>query len=275
MKYRKAIGKLNKIGQWEERKKEEKLNIKLEHLRKKHKLAKEGRRVGEEYKVKWKERFPGATIYLEEEEMRELIREVDRELDELEPLVIGAVELNTDEGNVLKYPPGTAVTKELDDFDFRSSQEEMNTKLRYELRSWNEHNENAREGLEEQEYEEMEEAEKVKRVMDEASLRQIYDPLDGILDFGKKKSTDSKFNSKSGLAKEVSKEQEMYIDVRRSRFIKIHTKFRHKGDKGRSNITEGMRKDLSLWKKELVMETLLKWRLTSQGSWPLVNRMPT
>ena len=79
--------------------------------------------------------FPGATIYLEDEEMRELIMEVDKELYELEPLVIGDVNLNSEEGSVLKYPPGTAVTNKLEDFEFRSSQEEMNTKLRYE-RQW-------------------------------------------------------------------------------------------------------------------------------------------
>ena len=63
----------------------------------------------------------------------------------------------------------------------------------------------------------MEECDKVQRIVDESKFRQFYDPLEGIMDFGKKTVTDYKYNSKEGLAKEVEKKQESYMELRRNR----------------------------------------------------------
>ena len=77
-------------------------------------------------------------------------------------------------------------------------------------------------------------------------MRQIFDPIMGVMDFGKKRVTDSRFNSKVHLAKEVEKDQETYIDLRRSRYLKTFNK--HKV-KTKSNLPEGVQKGLDSLKK--------------------------
>ena len=81
------------------------------------------------------------------------------------------------------------------------------------------------------------------------------------MDFGKKKTTDSRHNSKVGLAKEVDKEQETFIDLRRNRFFRIHTRCRHREGKGKSNLPDGARLGLKSLEERtkdgdlIVMET--------------------
>ena len=128
MKFKRRITKLNRWSAVEGKKQDQRHEGQLLHLKRKHEEARrerEAERLGK-YQVKWKEKFRGVEVYEEDqdsEEFQELLREVDRELEEQEPLVIGGAQLSKEEGTLLKYPPGTAVVSDLNEFEFRSAQE--------------------------------------------------------------------------------------------------------------------------------------------------------
>ena len=98
----------------------------------------------------------------------------------------------------------------------------MNTKLRMELSSIYKHNEAVEAGMESLSWAEMEDSEKVRKAEEEASLRQILDPLEKSINFSKKRVTDSSVNKYSTLPKELKRDEEVYLDLRRNRFKKVY-----------------------------------------------------
>ena len=68
----------------------------------------------------------------------------------------------------------------------------------------------------------MEDDEKMSRAEQEANLRQIYDPINGIFNFAKKRVTDSKHNTKVKLPGEVSTDLELYINLRRNKYKSVY-----------------------------------------------------
>ena len=130
MGFKKAVRKLNCLGKEVKGRHDYKLETKLQCLKKKHSQAVEERSRDKSYKERWKHKFPGANIYREEEDLQLLLEQVDIEFQQQQALAIGNVSLDNNEQSLLKYPPGTAVLADLDDFDFKSGQEQMNNKLR-------------------------------------------------------------------------------------------------------------------------------------------------
>ena len=61
----------------------------------------------------------------------------------------------------------------------------LNVKLRYEQSKWDDQDMDHMEGIELEKWSDLEEVEKVRRAEEEASLRQIFDPIHGILDFSR------------------------------------------------------------------------------------------
>ena len=59
-------------------------------------------------------------------------------------------------------------------------------------------------------YWDLDEATKIQRVEAEASFRQVFDPMNNILDFSKKRVTDSQQNAWVHLPRELGAEEETY-----------------------------------------------------------------
>ena len=126
------------------------------------------------------------------------------------------------EMKLAKLPPGTATNPKLSTFKFDCASELMNCKLRMEYRKWEEHDEDAEAGLEEMKWAELQDEEKMLRAEQDANLRQIYDPINGVMNFSKKKVTDSRHNTKVGLPREASSDHEMYINLCRNRYKSVY-----------------------------------------------------
>ena len=159
------------------------------------------------YKEKWKDRYKGVSIYKETEDpgaFEKLQDEIDREHQEDQVPCIGELTLGSPEKALLKLPPGTSVNPKLSAKEFNHENEILNVKLRYEQRGWEEQDALYKEGLEACGWTDLEDEEKVRRAEEEACLRQIFDPINGRLDFTKKRVTDSNLNSHVHLPKELS-----------------------------------------------------------------------
>ena len=136
-------------------------------------------------------------------------------------MVIGDAQIDLKETELLKLPPGTAVNPKLSHHDFDCASEILNVKLRHEQRTWEEHDSDVRAGIEAYKWMELEEQEKIKKAEEEANLRQIFDPMHGILNFSKKRVTDSSHNTFVKLPKELSADLETFINLRRQRYKSI------------------------------------------------------
>ena len=141
---------------------------------------------------------------------RLLLEEIDKEHQDQEVMVIGDAQIDLKETELLKLPPGTAVNPKLSHHDFDCASEILNVKLRYEQRTWEEHDSDVRAGIEAYKWMELEEQEKIKKAEEEANLRQIFDPMHGILNFSKKRVTDSSHNTFVKLPKELSADLETF-----------------------------------------------------------------
>ena len=87
-----------------------------------------------------------------------------------------------------------------------------------ELSKWRDHDLDFEGGLEACNWNDLEDSEKEERARDDARLRQIFDPVEGVLNFTKKKVKESKHNSYTGLPKEMAPEDEALIHLRRRIF---------------------------------------------------------
>ena len=91
----------------------------------------------------------------------------------------------------------------------------MLAKTRYGLREVIEHDRDYMEGIELAKFWDMDDLTKIQRAGSEASMRQVFDPLNGVLDFSRKRVTDSQRNPWVHLPKELSQDYEMYLGLRR------------------------------------------------------------
>ena len=225
MKFKKVMTSLNRLGRKLEHQHSDHFESKLHHLRRKHINARRERdAVMKPYSLKWKDKYEGVDVYTEEEDpeaFKLLLQEVDREHMEEQVMVIGDMDLGSLEKALLKLPPGTSINPKLTEKEFKCENEVLNVKLRFEQRKWEEQDQLYDEGLETYKWVDLGEVEKVRRAEEEASIRQIYDPINNILNFSKKRVTDSALNSYVKVPKELTAEKETYIDLRRNRYRSV------------------------------------------------------
>ena len=192
MKFRKAIKRLNQCSRETEQNDEARFAGKFQHLKKKHSESRR-QREGEEkvVRTRWEEEYQGVKIYKEQDDpegFQELLKEIDKEQEEELAAVklVGEGELTSPERRVLRLPPGTAINPKLSEDQFKCENEILNVKLRYEQKKWEQQDADYHDGLENYLWRDLEDEEKVRRAEEDASLRQIFDPIHGILDFGKR-----------------------------------------------------------------------------------------
>ena len=208
MKFKRMVTKLNRVSKLSEKRDVEKHQGQLEHLKRKHAQAKKERDQErmKQFKPKWKEKFTGIDIYEEDEDneaFQKLLREVDQEHADEAVINIGGAELNQQEEALLKLPPKMSTNPKVTENIFDCSSEEMFSQLRMEVRQWREHDADHEGGLEAVPWAGLEDEEKEARAREDAALHQIFDPMSGVLNFTKKRVTDSQFNSYSSLPKEL------------------------------------------------------------------------
>ena len=124
----------------------------------------------------------------------------------MEVICIGTTNLTDPEKKLLRLHPRMAINPKLDKFDLDCATESLNCKLRWELNSWEQHDQDCRDGLEALKWSELQEEEKRQRALEEANFRQIFNPLEGTLNFSKKRITDSDFNVSIRLPGEMTPE---------------------------------------------------------------------
>ena len=198
-----------------------KYNAKLEHLEK-------VRRAEEE--EKWNRR----TVPIEIEEFHGCIVFDKGKLEAMKPsevdsLVIGKVEIDDDEKAILKLNPKFAVMTKLEDESFERKVEVGLAKLKYEIRKQKERelenavdiedNDNRKKiKLEEDDEKEMDKA--------DAKSRQVFDPINKIFDYSKRRVTDLKENTKVYLPKLGDVRDESEIEMIRDIMMSTYKEYK-------------------------------------------------
>ena len=131
---------------------------------------------------------------------------------EVEVPIVGNVKLDEDELSVLKLPPDFAILDKLTEEEFCLETEMSMTKLRWEKRKQMEDN------VEGEVVTKEVEEEREKNEEEEAKTRQIYNPVEKILDLRKRRVTDMKENSKVYLPKPLPVIEEANIAIRRDKY---------------------------------------------------------
>ena len=179
IKFKREITRLNKMCKLSRKREDERHEGQLHHLRRKHGEAKRMRedepKMKGGYIPKWKDKFKGLSIYLEEDDdaFQELLKQVDKEHDDEEVINIGGADLDHQEKQLLKLPPGMSLDPKLTERDFDCKTEESFSTLRMELRKWKEHDADHEGGLEECRWNELGEDEKVRREKEDAAQTNI------------------------------------------------------------------------------------------------------
>ena len=156
--------------------------------------------------------------------------------------VIGDVTVDDEEMSVLRLPPEFAVLDKLREEDFMHETEMAMTKIRWEKMKELEEEDNI---VEKEEINEEEEAKK----------RQIFDPIEKVIDMRKRRVTDMKENSRVILPKPLSAYEEAKIAVRRENFEKVFGDYcqEHCSEKGeqKTNLTFSQRNGLRKLRKRI------------------------
>ena len=170
---------------------------------------------------------------------RENMREVPEEIEfykdcmisdpdkikEIEPLylgklTVGNVEIDEDEKAALKLHPNFSVMRELDSEEMETDTEVSLGKLRYEIRKQKERKElgnvefEVSEGKRRKiEAEPKSEKERGKMEIGDVKERRIFDPMDKVFNFSKRRVTDLKENSKVYLPKPATGKEEGEMEM--------------------------------------------------------------
>ena len=168
---------------------------------------------------------------------------------EAEVPIVGNVKLDEDEISVLKLPPDFAILDRLTEEEFCLETEMSMTKLRWEKRKQMEDN------VEDEVMTKEAEEEREKNEEEEAMTRQIYNPVEKILDLRKRRVTDMKENSKVYLPKPLPVIEEANIAIRRDKYEQtfkefVEEKCSKKGEQ-KSNLSPQQRNGLKKLQKRV------------------------
>ena len=130
-------------------------------------------------------------------------------------MVIGDINVSSGERSVLGLHPSTGVLRGPNDKEFSLDGELMLAKARYGLRQVIEHDRDYVEGIEMAKFWDLDDNVKIQMAESEASLRQVFDPLNGVIDFSKKRVTDSQRNPWVHLPKDLGPDHETFLSLRR------------------------------------------------------------
>ena len=221
-------------------------------------------------KTQLKKKYRAKLDHLEAERRKELIEKwlekaVPKELDDykgckvfdraklesmkpsdVKTLVIGDIELDDDEVEILKLNPKFAVMLRLDDEEMERDVEIASSKLRYEIRrkkeqdlmdqvdsGVNEHEKNNAkkmkldmENAKEIEKTETEKEKEKNEIISDARERQIFNPINKEFDYSKRRVTDLGENNKVYLPKICEVKEESEIEVMRNIILEEYKNYK-------------------------------------------------
>ena len=176
--------------------------------------------------------------------------------------MIGNVELDNDEIELLKLPPKFAIRKKLESVDMEVDGELCMAKVRYQVNKEKnimeiENDENdelnvksKRKRLNSEERKDLELSEKL-----DSEARRFYDPIAKVFDHGKKRATDLPENSKVNLPKPCDAATESSIELMKTKIMEVFRKYRaehcNERNEQRSNLNKKEQRGLRKLRKKI------------------------
>ena len=218
---------------------------KIEHLLRKYREeSKEKTKVPEKLA-----RFKNLSIYKtieKESENQENVEENEQQVK-----VLGDIEIDENENDLLKLTPNYQLLEALTDEEFALELELCNTKYRWTMMKENKESDDIQTTEEEKPTEE--EQKLIEKI--EAESRQVFNPIEMNFDLRKKRVTDLRENSRVILPKPLPINQEALISLRREKYNTVFRDFRRETCNSRGeqrlNLTFSQRKGLQKLKKRI------------------------
>ena len=166
------------------------------------------------------------------------------------PVVVGDVNLDSEELEVLGLPPKFAMFEKLSEEDF-----EVDTEICFSKYRWDKHQDEGTNN--ENDDEETKVTEDEQELMDqwEAASRQTYDPVTNVFDHRNKRATDVKHNTRVYLPKALDTKLEAGIEVRRQKYLEVHREyakeFCDEKNNQQSNLTQSQKQGLRKLRKRI------------------------
>ena len=210
---------LNTEAQKKRAEKREKYRLKIQTLKKNHKLDEEEKisRVPLELVD-----YTAAKVFSREE-----FDEIEE--PEISIVTVGDITMTEEENMILKKNPKFALLENLKledlELDFELSYGKYRYQLHRELREKRDkEREKEKTGIGDMEDEETPE-EKQRQETEEAECRQVFNPLDKTYDARKLRVTDMQINTRVTLPKGLPSHHEAWVEVRRAKYEQVCTKY--------------------------------------------------
>ena len=237
-KYKNLINKLQKEAENEKNMKVAAHKKKMDHLEDEHK-KKECQDVPMDL-IKYRH----LKIFSKEE-----IKESEKD----EPIILGDIVLSDEEKEALATQPNFCVLNKLSEENFEIESEKALAKHRWGAS--NKEKSKQRAEMRDSKEAEGSQEEEDKLMEEEAEARRIYDPVRKQFDYGKKKATDNKHNTRVHLPKPLDPHQEAHLEVRITEWKKAFKEYKEKNsdEKGNqpSNLSPAQRRGLASLKKRI------------------------
>ena len=224
-----------------------KFKDKIEHLNRKYRESKEDQA----------RRIPPEMALLGNLKIFDPVRFDQIEKEKYEVKIIGDIELDEKEMQVLKLHPKFAVMPRLWEGGLDAEEEMANSKLRMQISKELEEKKNrdAEEIADKTVEKEPSEEERVQEIENEARSRQVFNPVDKIFDERRRRVTDLKECSRITLPKPLPAIEEAKIELRRDVHKRIYDKYREencsKQGEQRSNLTKEEQEGLKSLEKKI------------------------
>ena len=249
------ISKLNYMAGDLDEELEYKNEAKLEHLLNKHEFNKVNGEIPIFTSTRTRNKFdtvyPNLSIYKEtSEEDTAIEKEVEEIKAKEKPIIIGDLDADDDEKEVLTMNPKKPIQMEPNLADFQIELESCFCKMRWSIFNSEKYNVSHLEGIP---WEELEEEDKRKFIEREAEMRKVFSREHKCLKLSNMRVTDSKFNAHITLPKALSQDKEVYINLRRETFTKTMKKYlkKYELNKIKMNMTKKQVRGYKKLKKRL------------------------
>merc|ERR1711954_45828 len=248
--FRNAVHQLNLIAKDIPEDLERKNEKKLEHIYNKQNAPGE---ISMSIKTRhrYESKYPNLSIYKESDnEDQSVAEEIHDVMSKEKPIIIGDIEADDDEKEVIKMNPKKPIQLEPKLSDFKVEMESCFCKTRWSIMNAEKYNTSHLEGIP---WEELEESDKQKFIEKEAEMRRIFSREYKCVKLNNLRVTDSRFNAHISLPKALPQDKEIYINLRRETFTKTMKKYlkKYETKKVKMNISKKQFRGYKKLKKRL------------------------
>merc|ERR1711954_25971 len=253
-KFRNAIHHLNCLAKQTTDVLEDKNKKKLTHLSNKQNSIRTANgeiTISTKTKHKYESKYPNLSIYRESGDDDAKIQEEMRILKQNEnAIILGEVEADEDEKEVLMMNPKKPIQLEPNLPDFQVEMEMCFCKTRWSLLNAEKFNTSHLEGIP---WEELEELDKQKFIEKKAEMRRLFSREHKCIRLNNLRVMDSRFNAHITLPKALQQDKEVYINLRREVFTRTMKKYlkKYERNKIKMNLTKKQFRGYKKLKKRL------------------------